>query len=315
MSNKRAIFNKYVRMYGVGGLDKDVPVLFNITGKYRDEFHARPMRDLCAMTAAFVIISYFVSFAAAIVAACLFPTMNWFSPSFDNEFEDIGQYKVGVAIPTREEEARRGSRNFEETGDKQKLLNKLDDTDMVYNEHAIIVQSVGSSSARCIFGYELAPMAEFGMGVDAHTDDQIRTFLKAHAGALSYDGILVIMNSAGYGIKEDAGIVYSDNKMEYDTIMRNIVPRMVGGAGCNTNAMGFILRVVILHRQLDLNYVLAIVPRGDKTMPQGGSHITDMRIEVSGELTTKFELVEETITETTITDADGNTHGSMRVFG
>ncbi len=311
-------------MYGVGGLDKDVPVLFNITGKYReyrDEFHARPMRDLCAMTAAFVVISYCVSFQAAVVVVCLFPTMNyfqngyWFSLSYDNEFEDIGQYKVGVAIPTKEEEGRRESRSFEDTGDKQKLINKLDEADMVYNEHAIIVQSVGSSSTQCIFGYELAPMAEFGMGVDAHTDDQIRTFLKAHAGALSYDGILVIMNSAGYGIKEDAGIVYSDNKMEYDTIMRNIVPRMVGGAGCNTNAMGFILRVVILHRQLDLNYVLAIVPRGDKTMPQGGSHITDRRIEVSGEQTTKFELVEETMTETTITDADGNTHGSMRVFG
>jgi hypothetical protein len=285
-----------------------------------------------------------ISLKAAIAAACLVPVMNylqhgyWFSPSFDgNAFEDIGGYKVGVAIPTREEEGRREARNFEQTQDLTKLINKLDDADIVYNKDEIVVQSVGSSSTQCIFGYKLAPMTEFGMGVDAYSDTQMEEFLKAHAERLSYDGILVIMNSAGYAMKEDAGIVYNDNKVEYDTITRNIVERTVGGTGKNTNAMAFVERLVEIHKRLNLNYVLAIVPRGDKTMPQGGSHSKDrilragktriVVIEISGKQTKKFELVGygaqdadaeticKNIKETKITDGDGKTYGSMSVFG
>ncbi len=344
MSTKTVIFSKFVQKYGLIWCNKDVPILINITGKYRDEFHAQAMRDMYATAAVCLLTAAIISFKAAIAVACLVPVMNylqngyWFSPSFDgNAFEDIGGYKVGVAIPTREEEGRREARNFEQTQDLTKLINKLDDAKIYYTKHEIVVQSVGSSSTQCIYGHRLTPMTEFGMGVDAYSDTQIEEFLKAHTNRLSYDSILVIMNSAGYAMKEDAGIVYNDNKVEYDTITPNIVERTVGGTGKNTNAMGFIQKLVEIHKRLNLNYVLAIVPRGDKTMPQGGSHSKDrilragktriVVIEVSGKQTKKFELVGygaqdadaeticKNIKETKITDVDGKTYGSMQVFG
>ena len=156
MSNKTVIFNKYVQKYGVAGLDKDVPILFNITGKYRDELHTQPMREMCVMMVACSLTACFVSLYAAIAVACLFPAMNylqggyWFSQTFDEKFDDIGGYKVGVAIPTREEEGQREARNFEQTQDLQKLINKLDEKDIVYNNTEIIVQSAGSTSIQCI---------------------------------------------------------------------------------------------------------------------------------------------------------------------
>ena len=331
--SKRTLFNKYVQMYGLNGLDKDTPILFNITGKFRDEFYDIPTRDTCVMIIAFLITSYTISFPASFVVACLFIIQSGYLFSWnldDEQFENIGGYTVGIAIPTREEEGRREARNFEETRDKEKLINKLDDANIYYNKDEFVVQSVGSSSTQCLYGHGFAPMTEFEMGVDSFDDEQMETFLKAHAECLSYDWILVIMNSAGYGIKEDAGIVYNDNKMEYDTITSNIVPRTVGGTGNNANAMGFVKRFVEIHKRLNLNYVLAIVPRGDKTMPQGGSHSKDrilrsdkriVVIEVSGKQTKKFELVaygaqdEVNIKETKITDVDGKTYGSMQVFG
>jgi hypothetical protein len=337
--SKRTLFNKYVQMYGLDGLDKDTPILFNITGKFRDEFYDIPTRDTCAMIIAFMITSYIISFPASFVVACLFIIQSGYLFSWnldDEQFEDIGGYKVAVAIPTREEEGRREARNFEETGDKQKLINKLDDANIYYNKYEIVVQSVGSSSTQCIYGHRLTQMTEVEMGVDAFTDEQMETFLKAHAVRLSYDGILVIMNSGGrgtdgrrwYGIKEGrGGIVYNDNKVEYDTITPSILARTVSGTGNNANAIGFSQKLVEIHKRLNLNYVLAFVPRGDKTMPKGGSHSNDrilradkriVVIEVSGKQTKKFELVAQdadNIKETKITDADGKTHGSMQVFG
>jgi hypothetical protein len=93
--------------------------------------------------------------------------------------------------------------------------------------------------------------------------------------------------------------------------------------------------------QKECPYTLAIVPRGDKTMPQGGSHskqrvlehFLDYKdvvvIEVSGKQTKKFELPAESgcsviessekickcIKETKIVDENGKTHGSQVVFG
>jgi hypothetical protein len=157
---------------------------------------------------------------------------------------------------------------------------------------------------------------------------------------ISHDGVVAMMNSAGYAIRVDAGIVYNDNKVEYDTITKNIVDREIGGTGNNQTAQKFARRLVSLHKQLDCNYVLAFIPRGDKTMPQGGSHskqriLNSLRsgdnitvIEVSGKQTKMFGLHNNTSTpeyrdaehicknikETKITDVNGKSHGSGVVF-
>ena len=349
----RTIVEKYVRTYGAGSLDVDgdTNILFNITGAYRNEFHAQPMWDACVMTVALVLISCFVSPYVAVSAVCLYPLNNyvrngyWFSNHFDGEFvefavgDDQHKRKFGVVIPTQEEEGRLESRNFVATQDRAKLTDKLDEQGIVYDGRELAVWSVGSSSSQCIHGHDVSPYHEFGIGVDAYSDKQIAAFLKAHSERLSHDGVLVVMNSAGYGVRVDTGIVYNDNKVEYDIITRNITPRTVGGTGDNKGAMGFIERLVSIHRDGDYNYVLAVVPRGDKTMPQGGSHskqrvLDNLRwgkrvvvIEVSGKQTKRFELSTEdahidddeqmckNITETKITDASRNTHGSRGVFG
>jgi hypothetical protein len=150
-------------------------------------------------------------------------------------------------------------------------------------------------------------------------------------------GVLVIMNSAGYGVDEKAGIVYNDNKVEYETIRKNIVERTVGGTGNNEAAMRFIAKLVELHEEGDYSYVLAVVPRGNKSMPQGGSHskqrvlehLLNKRnvalIEVSGKQTKRFEYAGDfteddregickNIKETKVMDANGKSHGSGVVF-
>jgi hypothetical protein len=176
------------------------------------------------------------------------------------------------------------------------------------------------------------------IGIEAQQDAKIRAFLKAHQNNLSYDGVLVLMNSVGYGVDEKAGIVYSDNKVEYENIRSNIAPRSIGGTGNNEAAMKFIAKMVELHEEGDYNYVLAVVPRGDKSMPQGGSHSKQIvlehilckrnvtMIEVSGKQTKKFEYAAgdfteddceaicKNIKETKITDADGKSHGSGVIF-
>jgi len=149
---------------------------------------------------------------------------------------------------------------------------------------------------------------------------------------------LVIMNSAGYGVRCDAGIVYNDNKVEYETIRRNIEPRSIGGTGNNDSAMKFIEKLLNYHEDGKHDYILAVVPRGDKMMPQGGSHSKQcvlehilckrnvVLIEVSGKQTKKFEYTADDFTEddredicknikeTKIMDAVGKSRGSGVVF-
>jgi hypothetical protein len=101
--------------------------------------------------------------------------------------------------------------------------------------------------------------------------------------------------------------------------------------------MKFIAKMVELHEEGDYNYNLAIVPRGNNTMPQGGSHskqrvlehLLNARnvalIEVSGKQTKKFEYAGDfteddregickNIKEQKITDANGKSHGSGVMF-
>jgi hypothetical protein len=101
--------------------------------------------------------------------------------------------------------------------------------------------------------------------------------------------------------------------------------------------MKFIEKLVELHEQGKYDYTLAVVPRGNKAMPQGGSHskqyvlehLLNKRnvalIEVSGKQSKKFEYsgdfteddregICKHIKETKITDENGKSHGSGTVF-
>jgi hypothetical protein len=172
--------------------------------------------------------------------------------------------------------------------------------------------------------------------VDASNDDEIAKLLNAQKLA-SYD-VMVVMNSAGYAIRMDAGVVYNENQSEDDTITPNIAPRVVGGSGDNGNAMNFMRKLVAQHKAGGYKFILAIVPRGDPLMPQGGSH-TNQRIleaarhgfnitviEVSGKQTKVFELMDGgardysaesicgRIKNKKIVTGEGNTHGSGVVF-
>ena len=346
----REIVNKYIQTYGSEFIDKadDKPIVFNITGSYRKKVHEPESHyvQTLAYFAIFAFISWFVSILTSIAVFGALAFVNYAnhidsSTIFDGELIDVEGVQIGVAIPTQTEEGELESKNFVDTSDKKKLTNKLDEAHIVYLENQVVTWSVGSTTSQCIDGHPNAPFSEFEMGVDFSNDTSVTEFLEAHNAIMTHDGVLVIMNSCGYGVEENGGIVYNDNKMEYDTITANVVPRTIGGTGTNQNAMEFIERIARIHRQLDHNYVLAVVPRGDKSMPQGGSHSKQrilehflangeglVVLEVSGKQTKMFELpngacnVNDTpeiicknIKETKIMDANGKSHGSLRVFG
>jgi hypothetical protein len=342
----RAILEKYESTYGEVETSKK-PIIFNITGTYRNKLYEQRTWGYYAATAMFLIVAWFASFylanplIAVFVAGVQYSLVVslLFDPEqvFDGEIIDVNGKKFGVLAQSQETEGKMESRNFVQTNDKRKLIDQLRKADIVFNEKEVVTWSIGSTTGQCIDGLTVAPYTEVDMGIETQDDTTIRAFLKAHEKKLSYNGVLVLMNSAGYGIDEKAGIVYSDNKDEYENIRRNIVPRIIGGTGNNDTAMNFIAKFVELHKEGEYNYVLAVVPRGNKSMPQGGSHskqyvlehLLNKRnvalIEVSGKQTKKFEYAGDfteddregickNIKEKKIIDENGKSHGSFQVF-
>jgi hypothetical protein len=220
---------------------------------------------------------------AAFVALSLWAVNQYylddFVSMFDGEILEIDGLRMGVTIPTQKVEGERESRNFVDTNDKRKLLNKLDERELVYSEGKVVTWSFGSNTGQCIDGQPMAPFSEFEMGVDMFNDEQLEKFMDAHSKTLGHDSVLAILNAAGYGVKETGGIVYSDNTLENYTILDNVVPRTVGGTGNNENAMRFVSQLAKIHKWNKCDFTLAIVPRGDKTMPQGGSHSKQIVLE------------------------------------
>jgi len=342
----RAILKKYESIYGEVDTSKK-PIIFSITGPFRNKLYQQRVVGYYTATAMFLIVAWFASFylanplIAVFVAGVQYSLVVslFFDPEqvFDGEIIDVNGKKFGVLAQSQETEGKMESRNFVQTNDRRKLIDQLRKADIVFNENEVVTWSIGSTTGQCIDGLNVAPYTEVEMGIESQDDATIRAFLEAHRNKLSHNGVLVIMNSAGYGIREDAGIVYNDNKVEYETIRKNIVPRMVGGTGNNDAAMKFIEKLVELHEQGDYNYNLAVVPRGNKAMPQGGSHskqrvlehLLNARnvalIEVSGKQTKKFEYAGDfteddregickNIKETKITDANGKSYGSLSTF-
>jgi hypothetical protein len=340
----RTILENYESVYG--DLDPtNKPTIISITGPYRNKLYQQRTWGYYAVDVMYIIAALLTSFYLAnplvIVFVTAFPYLMVksliFDPekAFDGEIIVVNGKKIGVLMQSQETEGKMESRNFVQTNDRRKLMNKLNEAGITFNEQEVVTWSIGSTTGQCINGK--APYAEVEMGIDVQEDATMRAFLKAHAKKLSHNGVLVLMNSVGYGVDEKAGIVYSDNKVEYENISRNIVARSIGGTGNNEAAMKFISKMVKFHQEGDYNYVLAVVPRGDKSMPQGGSHSKQrvlehilckrnaILIEVSGKQTKMFELQDglydddlevvcRHIKESKITDATGRSYGSGVVF-
>ncbi len=346
----RAILDKFEKTYGTDNTrDQGKPVIFSVTGEYRNKLYSG-----YTMSSAdwFMYLSIFtiMTFASSLYISALVVSLTWVANQyylddlncmFNGEIMEIDGVSMGVVIMTQKEEGEWESRNFVETNDKNKLITKLNDCRLVYDENNVVTWSIGSTTGQCIDGQSLAPFNEVEMGVDMFSDDDIKKFLDAHAKILGHDSVLVLMNSIGYGVKENGGIVYSDNTLEHETILNSLVSRTVGGTGNNAHAMKLVERAAKIHKKNKYDFTLAIVPRGDKTMPQGGSHSKQrvlehflngedvIVIEVSGKQTKKFELelylgrsvmdssekICKRIKEIKILDESGKTHGSERVFG
>jgi len=320
-----------------------------VTGAYRNNLYGGTKitaLEWVMYAAIFVLIAREISvFAGGFTVFSVWVAIQYYlddlTSMFDGEILDIDGIKMGVAIPTQKEEGELESLNFVATNDRRKLITKLNDSKLVYSEDKVVTWSIGSTTSQCIYGQTMTPFNEYEMGVDRFSDEDIEKFLDAHDKIIGHDGVLAFMNSIGYGV-EEGGIVYSDNTMEHETILKSIVPRQIGATGNNENAMRLVERFAKIHMRNKYDYTLAIVPRGDKTMPQGGSHSKQrvlehfldddediIIIEVSGKQTKKFELPAGTgvsviessekickfIKETKIVDENGKTHGSQMVFG
>jgi hypothetical protein len=342
----RAILDKFEHKFGTAHTRNQTKhVIFSVTGDYRNKLHGEHVlsADLIIYVALFAIMSvmwsaYLAGFVTLSVWVANSPDLD---DIFDGAIMEIDGVSMGVVIMTQKEEGEWESRNFVETNDESKLLAKLNECKLVYSENKVVTWSIGSNTGQCIDNQSLAPFNEVEMGVDMFSDEDITRFMDAHAKSLDHDGVLVFMNSAGYGVTEDGGIVYSDNTMECATILDNVVPRQVGGTGNNANAMKFVELCAKIHARNKYDFTFAIVPRGDKTMPQGGSHSKQrvlehflngediVVIEASGKQTKKFELPADTgssvmdsaedickrMKEAKVMDGNGKTHGSQSVFG
>ena len=343
----RAILDKFEKRFGTANTRDQVnPVIFSVTGEYRNKMYSNDKVDWLTFASIFLILwmassVYIAGFVAFSVWAVNKYYLDNLASVFDGEILVIDGVSMGVVIMTQKEEGELESRNFVVTNDKRKLINKLDESKLVYSEDSVVTWSIGSTTGQCIDNQEMAPFNEVEMGVDQFSDEDIEKFLDAHNKKLGHDGVLALMNSIGYGVRENGGLVYSDNTLEFENILANVVPRQIGATGSNDNAMKLVERVAKIHMRNKYDYTLVIVPRGDKTMPQGGSHSKQrvlekflddedvVVIEVSGKQTKKFELpagsgvsvIESSekickyIKETKIVDENGKTHGSQAVFG
>ena len=309
----REIVAKYEDTYGDLPDTGKKPLLINITGSFRNDLYKNNHiydKDvlnlvLTAICITIILAPRFVTLILmmSICFMCVHTSKIYvdYSKIFDGEFIEIDGRMIGVVAPTQKGEGELEGRNFDEINDGRKLREALMRAELDGDANVVVV-SVGSTTAQIIYGQEYAKMNEIEVGVDNPLDVEITELLDAVE--LDDNGIVAVMNSSGYAFRINAGVLYNDNLLERDTITHEITPRVVGGSGDNVNAMNFAKKVVAKHKAGKYNYTLVFIPRGDPSMPQGGSH-THQRIldavrhgfnitvlEVSGKQTKLFELMD-----------------------
>lgn len=349
----REIVSNYEETYGNLPDTGDKPILINITGPLRKKLYENDhLYDNDVLYMVIVAIIFAAIFAPNLTTIILIMSMSIcfmcsetsmdYSNIFDGEYIDIDGYMIGVVIPTQEEEGELETRNFDETNDGRKLREALLRAGLD-GDAKVAVASVGSTTTQFIYGQENINKNEIEVGVDHPLDNEIIELLDAVD--LDENGILVIMNSAGYAVRTDAGVLYNDNQSKTDTITPEIVDRVVGGSGDNSNAQKFAHKLIKVHKEIKghkkgkRKYTLVLIPRGDPDMPQGGSH-THQRmleaarhgfnitvIEVSGKQTKIFELMDGNVKDYSaesicgriknkkVLTKEGKTYGSGVVFG
>lgn len=344
----REIIVKYEETYGPLLDTYDNPILINITGQFRNQLYKNIAiynnkilyMMIFALCATIIFAPNLMTFILmmGICFTCVHNSDIYFDYSnvFDGEFIDIDGCMVGVVVPTQEEEERLESGNFYEINDRRKLMKVLVRAGLDGDANAVVA-SVGSTTTQFIYGQTYTKKNEVDVGVYNPLDYEITELLDTPK--LGYDDIMVVMNSAGYALSLDAGVLYNDNQSNTDTITSNIVDRVVCGSGDNTDAKNFVHKLITRHKEGKYKYTLVLIPRGDPAMPQGGSH-TRQRIleaarhgfnitviEVSGKQTKIFELMDDgdvkdysaesicgRIKKRKVLTKEGNTYGSGVVF-
>ena len=340
-SYHQELLDQYMDQYG-SLPEGDDPLLFNITGPFRDAIYAKDKQEYMMTLLKMSIVlcvglalpnCFLVGLGTMFVLAYVFASYDETNPQvlYNGRFRNINGRKIGFVIPTQEQEGELESKNFGDTNDRRRLFKA---TGLSPNTNCTVV-SVGSTSAQCIDGQQHTKKTEIAVGVDKRAN--IAELLNAQK-----DGTyLFIMNSAGYAIRQDAGIVLANANTGEDNITPNIVSRTIGGTGNNDNAMAFMRELVAAYKAGRYNFVLGVIPRGDKSLPQGGSHskqrivdyieTSDGRpitvIEVSGKQTQVFTIEDDCELETYSTETlcgrikvtkivaeDGKSYGSGTVF-
>lgn len=342
----RKIIAKYEETYPLPDTG-DKPLLLNITGPFRnklyetDHTYDKTMLSMILFTMCVTILlaPSFVTvlLMSGICFVCLRSSRMYvdYSKLLDGEFIEINGRMIGIVAPTQEEEGKLESDNLYEINDKRRLAEALARAGLD-GDAVVVVASVGSSTSQIIDGHKHTKTNEFEVGVDNPSDGKIAELLNAVD--LDENGILAVMNSAGYATRVDAGALYNDNHSNTDTISPEIVDRVVGGSGDNKNAQQFARKLIKGHKEGKCKYTLVYIPRGDPAMPQGGSH-THQRmleaarhgfnitvVEVSGKQTTAFEFMDGNVKDssaesicgrikkTKVLTKEGKTYGSGLVF-
>ena len=343
----RKIIAKYEETYPLPDTG-DKPLLLNITGPFRKKLYETDHTYDKTMLSMILLVMYVtILLAPSFVTVLLMSGICFvslrtsrvkvdYSKLLDGEFIEInGGRMIGIVAPTQEEEGKLESSNFYEINDGQRLVEALARAGLD-GDATTVVASVGSSTTQIIDGQKHTKTNEFEVGVDNPSDGKIAELLNAVD--LDENGILAVMNSAGYATRVDAGALYNDNHSNTDTITPEIVDRVVGGSGDNKNAQEFARKLIKGHKEGKYKYTLVFIPRGDPAMPQGGSH-THQRmleaarhrfnitvVEVSGKQTKVFEVMDGNVKDYSaesicgriknkkVLTKEGKTYGSGVVF-
>jgi hypothetical protein len=334
------ILTQYLDKYGYLP-SGDEPLLFNITGPFRDaeyerdrhRFRTALIQSLLILCLTVVFPSWFILSLTVFGMVCL--NYYVYSPAslYNGSFVNINGRQIGVLVQTPRQEGQRESNNFKEKNDRKRLwaAGKLP------KGAKVAVVSVGSSSSQGIDGIEYMKRTEFNVGVN--NPENIAEMLDAIHMECEH---LYIINSAGYALDLSKGIVSASNSRGEDDISPSIVHRSVNGTGDNKSAMAFYNALVRLYKAGGYKFTLGGIPRGDDTLPQGGSHSKDLMvdairktngrpikvIEVSGMQSKEYSIEDDhelenysteslckRIKEKKIVATDGKSYGSAVVFG
>lgn len=331
------------------------PTIISITGGYRNGVIARNTDALyrirvlgalllciiCAIVGVSIVFQWSIYWKTLSGVSLLDLTRRYttlFRVLHDSHVVEIDPTGISVVIATQLTEALLESANFVDRND----LDRLKKASNMPENTGFTVLSVGTTTTQTIYKKKYTSLVtEFSIGTDSQNTIEMRKLLNSQPSGPN--NVTVFVNAVGYGLDKNAGLVFANNSTGENTISEHIVDRVIGGTGNNENAKQFINKLLSLYIEMGCTFTLAIAPRGDPTMPQGGSHsmqriLNAFRdtgllytvLEVSGKQTKLFEPPTDEpdtlrsmtpedfckkIKETKVVDTGGHSYGSMSLFG